>query len=288
MKGICELYKNECGLRESHIYPKFVVNHMRKTGSKYLRKFADPNKRHQDGLKMYLLSERAELDFSKREKWFAENIFTQYLKGKSEFKYDENLYYFVVSFLWRVIILNLKTEPELIDKWYYKQLLDAEKEWRDFLTQSIFPRNYQNIYMAFVPDRIEENNIGISGVDYYMTRMLDATIVDNEKEEMLFVYGKFNRFVFWGVLKEFGDEVGLNDVKIDPIKGTINAPSNIIYYPLDSFLYNRINGINNLARPSEEQQSKILEEIMKDPDAFWNSDAGKSLYNDSINLNKNE
>ena len=33
---------------------------------------------------------------------------------------------------------------------------------------------------------------------------------------------------------------------------------------------------------------KIYEEILKNPDDFWNSDAGKSLYNDKFNLNKDK
>lgn len=65
MKGICELYRIETELRESHIYPKFVIDYTKKTGSKYLRKFDNPNKRQQDGIKLHLLSEKAEQEFSK-------------------------------------------------------------------------------------------------------------------------------------------------------------------------------------------------------------------------------
>ncbi|REA57549.1 hypothetical protein DSL64_23785 [Dyadobacter luteus] len=49
MKGICKLYEVEAELMESHIIPKFVIEHMKKTGSRFLRAFANPNKRMQDG-----------------------------------------------------------------------------------------------------------------------------------------------------------------------------------------------------------------------------------------------
>ena len=71
MKGICRLTKKETEIKNSHIYPKFVIEWMKATGSKYQRGYLTPNKRDQDGLKKYLLSEEAEQIFSKREKWFA-------------------------------------------------------------------------------------------------------------------------------------------------------------------------------------------------------------------------
>ena len=93
MKGKCNLYDTIDDLRESHIYPKFVVKYFIDTGSKYMRNFIEPNKRLQDGPKLYLLSEKAEQIFSKREKWFSENIFIPYLKdGKSSFEYNEHLF----------------------------------------------------------------------------------------------------------------------------------------------------------------------------------------------------
>lgn len=74
MKGICKLYHLETELQESHIFPKFVINYTKKTGSKYLRSFIEPDKRMQDGIKKHLLGQDAEQDFSKREKWFAEKF----------------------------------------------------------------------------------------------------------------------------------------------------------------------------------------------------------------------
>ena len=60
MKGICALYDNETELMESHIFPKFIIKNTKKTGSQYLRRVIEPNKREQDGPKSYLLSFKAE------------------------------------------------------------------------------------------------------------------------------------------------------------------------------------------------------------------------------------
>jgi len=52
------------------------------------------------------------------------------------------------------------------------------------------------------------------------------------------------------------------------------------------FLVNRSNQISGLPEPSQKQQKIILEEILKDREGFWNSDAGKAIYNDKFNLDK--
>lgn len=281
MKGICELYKIESDLKESHIYPKFVINYTKKTGSKYFRKVIEPNKREQDGIKLHLLSERAEQDFSKREKWFAEKIFIPYLSGNYELSYNENLYYFVISFLWRILVLNLK-DNTVKDKWYYNLIVKAEEEWRDFLITGKLPVDNLNSNLFFT-DRVKENNTDLKGVDFYLTRAMDGTIVDNEPQTCLLVYGKFNRFIFWSVLKKYGDESGLKEVEINPKGGIFRIPQNLNYFPIVSFLGNRIKEISNHPLPNQEQQDKIEKEIQKDPKKFWDSDVGKSLYNDNFN-----
>ena len=283
MKGICALYDTEEDLKESHIFPKFVINHTKKTGSKYFRRLVEPDKRLQDGVKLHLLCEKAEQEFSKREKWFAENIFVPYISGETKLPYNENLYYFTVSFLWRILILELKRDATLKDNWYYNIICEAEAEWKEFLKSGKKINKY-DIFCIQLTDRVKENSTDLTGVDFYLTRALDATIVDNQTQTCLMIYGKFNRFIFWGILKKYGDENKLSDSLINPTGGTILVPQNLEYFPICSFLYNRIKQIETLPRPNQEQEQKILNEIMKDAENFWNSDVGKSLYNDNFNL----
>ncbi|UPQ79323.1 hypothetical protein M0M57_00445 [Flavobacterium azooxidireducens] len=283
MKGFCALYDNETELLESHIFPKFVINYTKKTGSKYLRKFSEPNIRMQDGIKLHLLSLKAEQEFSLREKWFAENIFVPYLGRKFQLDYNENLYYFAVSFLWRVLILELKTDQDLKSKWYYETILEAEKEWKEYLKTGVLPQKH-NQFCLFFTDRVNVNNSKLKGVDFYFTRILDATIADNEPQTCLLLYGKFSKFVFWAVLKKYGGEENLNDVEINPKGGKFNIPQKLEYFPLISLISNRIKTVDEMILPSEEQQKKIEQEILKDPQAFWKSDLGKSLFNDNYNL----
>ena len=270
---------------ESHIFPKFIIKNTKKTGSQYLRRVVEPNKREQDGPKSYLLSFRAEQEFATREKWFAENVYVPYLNGKRRFEYNENLYYFSISFLWRTLILQLRTETKLKTDWTYSTLLKVEKEWKSFLTNDKVPKNYHNVNLLFT-DRIESHNTELTGVDFYMTRAMDATIVDNQNHTFIIIYAKFNRFIFWSVVKspEFLDE--LYDVEINPKKGILEVPQGLVYEPITSFLTHRIEKIAEFPRPNQSEQDKIEKEIMKDPDKFWKSDVGQSLYNDKFNLEK--
>lgn len=83
MKGHCKLYDREAELMKSHIIPKFAFDYMKKTGG-YFRALNNPNVRVQDGPKKYLLSTEAEQEFSKRERWFANNIFFSISKRRKE------------------------------------------------------------------------------------------------------------------------------------------------------------------------------------------------------------
>jgi len=285
LKGVCALYKKEADLQESHIFPKFVIKHTKKTGSQYLRRIVEPDKRNQDGLKLHLLSFEAEQEFSIREKWFAENIFVPYLKGKQSLNYNENLYYFGISFLWRVLVTEIRTDPKIDKFWYYSKIQKVEKEWRNYLKNGELPEIFHNINILMT-DRILSHNSDLEGVDYYLTRALDGTIVDNRSHTFLLVYGKFNRFIFWSVVKSPNLEDELYDVEINPKGGTIEIPQGLKFDPLFSFITNRLKEINKHPLPSESQQNKIEQEIMKDPEKFWKSDVGQSLYNDKFNLDK--
>jgi len=121
MKEKCALYDFDCDLQKSHIIPKFVSKYFTATGSKYIRGFANPNQRLQDLYKMDLLSIKAENKFSIYEKWFAENIFKPYqISDLRSIHYNENLYYFVIPVLWRVIHREMKFH-EYADKPFYTQ-----------------------------------------------------------------------------------------------------------------------------------------------------------------------
>ena len=195
MIGICALSKKEVELQLSHIYPKFTINYIKETSNGFLRGYKNLNIRKQDGLKKILLSKESEQQFSKYETWFANNFFHPVIKSnKSKFSYDNHLYYFIMSVLWRTLLLqleldNIKKQP------FYKMLLDCEKEWRLFLSDGYIPNKYIHVFMLIIhPDSIITPNLKSS--QYYLLRTLDSTIVTNNNG-LIYVYAKLPGFVFW-------------------------------------------------------------------------------------------
>ncbi len=120
MRGICALSKMEAELQDSHIYPKFAIRYLRDTSNNgLLRSYKQVNMASQDGLKQYLLSRESEQRFSKAETWFANNFFHPVTTGRQQlFPYDNRLYYFIISLLWRGLLVQL-TDKTIIDKPYY-------------------------------------------------------------------------------------------------------------------------------------------------------------------------
>jgi hypothetical protein len=278
MKGICRLYDIETELMESHIIPKFVIEHMKRTGSRFLRFFSNPNKRVQDGVKEYLLSAKAEQDFSKREKWFAERIFFPYLnEDQRQLKYDDNLFYFSISLLWRVLIGHLN-HPSLKDEQYLDRLKEVSGDWKLYLRGERKVPKYNKVYI-YLTGRVLYHDIDSDEVDYYLTRALDATIVANDPPTFVSVYAKFNRFIFWATIYG-GNTTGLSTLKISPTGGVINIPQNCKDEYMNSFFRNRIIEIGTLPTVSEKQKKIIEDDFERNKSKFLKSDAADSMRND--------
>ncbi|WP_192348828.1 hypothetical protein [Algoriphagus sp. Y33] len=282
MEGTCALYGTNSILVESHIIPKFVFKYFRKTGSNYIRRLSKPNSRLQDGDKMYLLSKEAEAKFSKSERWFAENVFKPYQNdGIKRIGYDDNLFYFVTSVLWRVLLRETKSGV-YNDKPYFGKLLKVELEWRNFLSNYSFPYNFNGIHILLT-DRIMYHDLSLKGVDYYMSRCIDSTIVSNPEGTYTFVYTKFLKFILFGFVVG-GLDQNFIGTKIHPTNGYITVPQYIYDQEFLGFFPGRIKEINNLASPSENQQKVIDNECIKDLRNLHNTDAWQSLLNDWTNL----
>jgi len=280
MKGLCRLYDIETELRESHIIPKFAIEHMKRTGSRFLRSFSNPNKRMQDGMKEYLLSAKAEQDFSKREKWFAEKIFYPYLKeDQKQLSYDNNLFYFSISLLWRVLIGQLN-HPSLQGEPYLDRLKEVSEDWKLYLRGEGKIPKYNKVYI-YLTGRVLDHDIESDEVDYYLTRTLDATIVANNPPTFVSVYAKFNRFIFWATVYG-GNTKGLSTLKINPTGGVINFPQNCKDEYMNSFFRNRIIQMGTLPRVSEKQKKIIEDDFERNKSTFLKSDAADSMRNDLI------
>lgn len=284
MKSICRLYDFETELRESNIIPKFAVDYTKLTGSRFLRSFSNPNRRMQDGIKEYLLSDKAEQEFSKRETWFANNIFYPYLKeNKNQFKYDDNLFYFAISLLWRVLIGQID-HPSNQEESYTEKLKEVSNDWKLYLRGEKKLPKYNKVYILLT-GRVLSHDTESDEVDYYVTRTLDATIVannidgTNNSQRFVSVYAKFNKFIFWSTIQG-GNATGLSNLKVNPVSGILNTPQICKDQYMNNFFRNRIIQMKTMPEVSEKQKKIIEEDFEKHKVTFLKSDAADSMRND--------
>jgi hypothetical protein len=269
-QGICHLCEENKELAESHIIPKFVFRWMKNTGGKYFRAPLSPNQRMQDGFKQYLLCFDCEQKFSKYEKWFADNIFFPYLNNRTKFlEYDENLSNFIISILWRRLLLN-----KIEGKEYFE---DVFNDWKSYLNE-IKPPRFDKIHLLFLGDIWSENVQPNKFVHRYFDRTADTNIAEIEGD--IIVFAKFSRFLVFAELNGEGNNFRGTNVLFK--KGRFPFVQFIDNGKISLFFLSRAEKIYHLVLKniSEKEREKIIEEINKKPQEFWDSDLWKSVSSD--------
>ena len=270
---ICALCKEDRILQESHIIPKFITKWLRETGGgKFLRYSANINKREQDSRKYELLCSNCEQRFSKYEKWFAENMFKPFIENEynvESFEYSEKLYYFVISLLWRILVVELQVSscykyPQ------YPIWVNCEEEWRNFLFKNKPPLRFYNIHLQFHGGFVVNNSTDLKDINNYFLRQCDCTIVHGNVSA---IYFKIPRFTFWGSIEGI-DESKMVGSKIDHFGGIITTNQYFSEDNLCSFLYDRLKIMEELENNiTQNQIDKIKHNYKYNVPNFKDSDA---------------
>lgn len=273
---ICALTGEECELRDSHIYPKFMFEAMKKLGGTNFRISNMPNRVLQDGLKKRLLGHNAEQMFSKSENWFAKTFFYPYCFNLSSINksisYNENLYYFVVSVLWRVLYVYLK-DTNNIDERFENDLIEAEKEWKRYLLNKQLPIHYNKVYLLPLGNGSMSSNYPIiEGQEYYNLRTFDAALAFDDIGAKSAFYCKCPRFAFWGVLSDKYKENINYGLRIKPEGGKLSLKKwRLGEWYIIGFLYGRVDEANKQfiegqSLLSTNQQNQILKNLRRKDD----------------------
>jgi hypothetical protein len=243
---------------------------MKKTGTGRFRQREILNKPIQDGIKAYLLCDVCEKEFGKREDWFKRNVFDPYLlDSKSVYKISDELIYFVVSILWRVLIYF----KEDGNQYHFKDKLDsAATEWNKFLSKNEPLKSFNNINLVFVPEDIIVDAGGEKSFSYLL-RAVDIEIAEDDKKA--FVYAKFSRFILFGSITGMSehDFKGTNIYKLDIVKP---SEQRIDENDVTDFILNRTTNMmsyKDLSLPQQKQNDKYFSsrlEKIKGND-FWHA-----------------
>ena len=250
MNQICALCEQTKELRESHIIPKFVFRWLKKTGGEHFRKADNPNKRVNDGLKPKLLCHACEQKLGKLEDKFAREIFFPYVKKtKQNFEYDNYLFQFAVSVLWRVAHYSLpRASP------HHKALVESTlADWKKFLNSEKQLPNTNRLHIFFTSDRLVQNTQPIERFLNYWARGTDGTIASGKKT--CIVYAKLARVILIGEVSSF-DSTGMVNTLLKQT-GKIDTRSMEINSTIKDFIIYKVRLLNTHYEKVSDRQLKI-------------------------------
>ena len=202
MPDVCRLFRDrETELEESHIIPSFVYKWLKDSSwADSLRFGMHPNKRVQDGYKLFWLCGACEDRLNAWETKFATLVFHPFNKGKADtVPYNAWLLKFCVSISWRVLNFFLFEEADL--NHFPEQLRDAARSahtvWKEFLLDKRpHPARYEQHFLLLPVLECYTNPEMPTNINRYILRSVDIDAVWGGEDA--FIYSKLGRFLIIG------------------------------------------------------------------------------------------
>lgn len=283
----CALCHETKELELSHIVPKFVIRHLKKTSFGAIRSMANPDKVIQDGEKYYLLCEACEDLFSIYETKFANKFFYPYMKDNvKKFDYDKDTYYFLSSVSWRSLYLDILDFVENYDTYGVNlttldNLIQNERTMREYLLDINTGINGIEHHIFFFDDLVDVEKSypklrphvtfhrGITSYTFFSKELNSQATITNMMGIILFsLYSK-------------GPDENWENTEIINGIGHIEAKDQKV----KSFCGNELIEILEFAKQSADkmsakQKNKVAEKIKVNPEGFSNSKAFTDLKKD--------
>ena len=204
MKGICRLCRVEAGLCESHIVPKFVFRHIKRTSATgNIRSSYSPNRKIQDGIKRDYLCTDCEENFSRLETYFSRAFYHPFHDDCSyTVGYDDRLIRFAVSLSWRVLFFYIdETDMTHFSPSDLEAANCALDRWRRFLLLDLeHPAEYEQHLIPVNYIVGTDGNIPATGINHYLMRSVDIDCIRSKRECLVFT--KLPGFFFLGFLRK--------------------------------------------------------------------------------------
>ncbi len=282
MKGICRLCDKDRDLRESHVIPGFVYKWLKETsGTGFLRFGLEPNKRAQDGYKLYWLCDECEGRLNDWETKFANEIFHPFNKGAIEkAAYGPWLLKFCASVSWRIMNLMLEEHdishyPETLQD----SALKAREIWKEFLLDKREhpDRNEQHFLPLNTIESFTDPNMP-SNINRYILRSVDIDAAWGGKSA--FVYSKLGRFIILGFI-EMPQPRQWVGTKVHVKHGAVGASNYTLPIQFGAYLMDKARRSADIqGRISEKQNKRIEESFRKGMDRATNSESLRAMSED--------
>ena len=280
MKKACAFCGNISDLRESHIIPAFVFRWLRtRSGKGHIRNTGNPNRRIQDGPKLYLLCDACENQFSRYETAFAKNVFHPWHAGNYQISYSDWLLKFCVSISWRVLKFcrGRNKDAQYTDE--QQSLMDgAELRWRCFLRDEV-PHPGEFEQHLLIGEIIQSSRISElpNNFNRFITGAVTLDIVGSNRSLMTFA--KLGRFMIFGQIQKGpskweGTKVHVKHGMLKPGKFTV--PVGV----LDLLRAKAAHALSAIESTSPPQRRKIENNILDNLEQFAESEQFASILAD--------
>jgi len=281
----CALCRLEAELEESHIIPKFVYRSLKKkspTGN--MRMTSDPNKKVQDGDKLFLLCGSCEDLFNNYETLFAGNVYHKFQSVTlKEFEYDSWLERFIVSVNWRNLYLDIIdfVKKQNINARELEHLIDCEQKLREFLLNKNEGLGGIENHIFFF-NKIESSSKEVADLNLHSA--LGSSVVGYtvlcDSYDSSYIFLNLQGLIMVTILKPSNHD-SWDKTKVEK-SGFFNLQeAQYIRSPLMSELEYIATKVNNSqSKLSDTQRAKILESIKNNSEKYLKSNAFKRSQND--------
>lgn len=153
----CRLCLQEKPLKESHIISKLFFKALKnKSEDNSFRDLSVPNRRTQDGIKVYLLCNDCEEKFSKYETYYSNRFLKKFSDENNSINTNDNyLRYFLLSLHWRLLVWKTLNDNIMMDNMNDSEknaFFDVLELWRKALDSEDYD-TIRSIRMRLIPTK---------------------------------------------------------------------------------------------------------------------------------------
>lgn len=281
----CALCGKEAEIQLSHIIPKFIGRHLKKTSIGNIRSIEDPNKVVQDLEKHYLLCHECEELFSASERWFANNIFYPWKKNtETTFQYGNSLHYFITSLSWRSLYLDIMNYVRYgdVDVQKLNIMIEAEKIMKEYLLGQRDNIGHIENHVFFFERiaEVEGENADKFLLNPHVSIHRSVTSYTHYSENTVFTISNLMGIILV-TLYEKGPEEYWEGTEIDVNIGTLKAEKQrVASVVCNEFQYWMEEAQKQHDRISENQKNKIVQRMKEIGEDIINYDIYQDFLDD--------
>lgn len=278
IQGTCRLCQCDKELVKSHIFPKFIIDWMKRDSGPYLRGGLNPNRRLQDGFKRNLLCRGCEDIIGRAENWFAQEFFRPFMNSfQLEFDYGPELFRFLISLHWRVLTDFLDRHASAVPN-FLSVLREAEEQWRLFLLDGKPVPVHREVHLLFLDVNVNRKQ-PVRNLNRYLVNGVDGVVVRSDTR--CGVYSKFLRFLSYAWVSPIDRTLWVNTA-VDPAGGHMTARQQMNDADAGAAISDRARRIGEQFNKnvSGHQREKISQWVIDNAEKVVKSDLGRALEAD--------